>query len=853
MTPPSAAPSPMPHEYRFQLALVSGLHARPASLLADVAARFSSGITIGKIGAPGVDARSVLSVVGLDAKLGDDCILCADGPDAPDAIAALKTLFDSGLAHAEDAAELPPQPDAASVQLPFTLRRMQAAHVNGRPMCAGIAHGKAVVVAGLTLPDHFLTAAPGSVETELQAARNAIAAIRADLLRKASGKRGIERELIEAHAKIAGDSALWAEIERAIRAGSTAVQGVAQAAERFSRQLSAATSAYIRERALDVQDVSMQLLDHLTGGALQTLRIELRQPSIVIASVLTPNQLLGMDRRHLMGLVLGSIGPTSHTVILARSLGIPTILDASDLTLATLGGAEVILDAGGGFLLTSLTPEIRNYYQLEIAAHLKRSERFASVINRPAVTMDGATLEIGANASSEPEVALAMQRGADGVGLVRTELMFLDRPSPPSEAELFDACSAIARAAGSRPVIIRTFDIGGDKPADYLRIPREDNPFLGVRGLRLYPRHQALLHSQLRAILRAGVGASLKIMAPMVATASEAAWFRDQVRAAEAELRSQGVPFAESMPVGVMIETPAAAMIIDQLSASVDFFSVGTNDLCQYCMAADRGNTGVAALCSPRQPAFLRMLRMVVDSARRARKWVGICGEMAGDPFNLPLMVGLGVNEISVASGEVLALKLRAGRLDAAACRDLLSKAVDCTSPQEVDAMLASAPAAPTGTFKLLDPSMIDVAAPCSSKEQAIKAAVDLLFIAGRTDQPRAVEEAVWAREATYSTGLGYGFAIPHCKTDAVLAPALAVLKLPAAIEWGSMDGQPVNIVILLAVPASEAAGGGAAGHMKTFARLARKLMHEEFRERMIAAADAPAVETCLREELGIE
>jgi fructose-specific PTS system IIA-like component len=557
-----------------------------------------------------------------------------------------------------------------------------------------------------------------------------------------------------------------------------------------------------------------------------------------------------MDRRLLKGLVLGAVGATSHTVILASSLGVPALCEvAGALTLARAGDPAVV-DGDEGFVVVPADAAVARYYERERQTQARRRERMRPLANAPARTRDGVTLEVGANASTADEVARAVEHGADGVGLFRTEVLFLDRGAPPSEEEQFRAYAAVIAAAGVRPLIIRTFDIGGDKPAPYLQMAREENPFLGVRGLRLYERHPALLRTQLRAVARASALGPVKVMAPMVATLVEAAWFRDQVRAAQAELASAGVPFDARLPVGVMIEVPAAAMSVRALSQVVDFFSIGTNDLCQYVMAVDRGNPGVASLYTPRSPAFLRLLQLVASEARAAGRWVGLCGEMAGDARNLPLMVGLGLDEISVAPGQAMVLKALAREASAAACRDLLARATECRDAAGVESLLATASWRERGPAarRVVAPELVEVASDCTSKEEAIKEAVDLLFIAGRTERPRKLEEDVWAREETYSTALGFGFAVPHCRSDAVDAPTLAVLKLASPLAWGA-DGGPVSAVLLLAVPSADAAGA----HMKVFARLARKLMHDEFRDALAGASDPEAVVRLLTAELGLE
>jgi fructose-specific PTS system IIA-like component len=569
---------------------------------------------------------------------------------------------------------------------------------------------------------------------------------------------------------------------------------------------------------------------------------------VLVADVLTANQLMRLNHRLLKGLVLGSVGATSHTVILARSLRVPTLLDADAATLAA-PGEEVIVDGDRGLVMAASSQTVKRYYAIQERTNRRRRERLEPLARRPAATRDGRRLEVGANASMPEEVAAAVGLGAEGVGLLRTELLFLDRATAPTEAEQFEAYHGVVDAAGGRPVIIRTFDIGGDKPAAYMGIPQEENPFLGCRGIRLYPGYQDLLRTQLRAIVRASAFGPVKVMAPMVATAAEAAWFRQQIEATQAELKAHGVKFDEQMPIGVMVEVPSISLAMEEVCAECDFLSIGTNDLCQYWMAVDRGNKAVAGLYNARQPSFLRLLTGIIDAAHKHGVWIGVCGEMAGDRLNLPLLVGMGVDEISVAPGEVLNLKAAVASLDSAKCREVLAGALKCASAEAVEAHLRST-ATHTGEHRsILDANALLVGSEAVTKAEAIKEAVDALYVAGRTDRPAAVEDAVWAREQTYSTGLGYGFAVPHCKTDAIGSASLAVVKLRQPVEWGSSDGLPVGVVLLLAVPAADTTGM----HMKVFAKLARKLMHEAFRERLSTAADAAAVETALREELQIE
>jgi fructose-specific PTS system IIA-like component len=823
-------------------------------MLSEVARRYSAAVRIGRGDTDGVDARSVLSIVGLDVKHGEVCVVVAEGADAAGLIAAVKELVETRLAEGDEVVvvEAGDGEVEVAVVLPRGLRGVS--HAAGRGLGGGVGEGEAVMVEGLRLPKEVAEARAESSEKEMETARRAIEGVRQELERKAEAGHGMVCELLRAHAEIVDDPALWSEVERRVNAGATAPQAVVAAAERFVEKLRGAASQYIRDRVVDVQDVSMQVLNRLVPGGLAGMCVKLTGESVVFAEALTANQLLGLDRKLLKGLVLGKVGATSHTVILARSHRIPTVIDVVGAGSLVKCGERVVVDGDGGFVVTAVGDSVTRYYEKEKRARARWLARVGPAAKKKATTADGVGIEVGANASTADEVVGAVGNGADGVGLLRTELLFLDRATAPTEEEQFTAYSAVVKAAGHGAVIIRTFDIGGDKPAAYLSMPREENPFLGVRGLRLYPKHSGMMRTQLRAIVRASAVGKVKVMAPMVATPEEAGWFRHQVREVQSELTREGVPIDQHMPIGVMVEVPAAAMAMDRISDEVDFFSIGTNDLCQYWMAVDRGNAGVAKLYNARQPSFLRLLKTIADGAKAHRKWIGVCGEMAGVRENLPLMIGLGVDEISVAPGEVLGLKSAVAGADAGQCRELLDAAMKCRTAEEVEEMLKGAVwRSGGGAGSILDREMIEVGSDAASKEEAIKHAVDLLMIAGRTERPRMVEEAVWAREAMYSTGLGYGFAVPHCKTDAVSGPALAVLKLRQPVEWGSMDGRPVEVLMLLAVPLSETAGGGGTGHMKVFAKLARKLMHEEFRAKMMDAVDSRGIEACLREELGIE
>ncbi len=601
----------------------------------------------------------------------------------------------------------------------------------------------------------------------------------------------------------------------------------------LSRDLKGSRSAYLRERTADLDDLAARLLKKLYGPAAAGARETLSAPAVVVASALTPSQFLALDRRRLRGLALADAGATSHTAILARSFAVPAVggLPAS---LAEIGaGEELIVDGRRGLLLRRPGPALKRYYRLEERKLRRRERDFARLKTEPARTADGQKLEIAANIGGPAELRSAWRNGAEAVGLFRTEMLFLEREAPPDEDEQFAAYREAARTANGRPVIIRTLDVGGDKHPPYLDLPREDNPFLGSRAVRFYARQAELIRCQLRAILRAARFGALKIMVPMVSSLEEVRLVRRLLAEAAAELKARRVPRREKIELGIMVETPAAAMFLDRLAGEADFFSIGSNDLLQYFLAADRGNAAVADIYDPRHPAFLRLLAGAAAAARAARRWLGLCGEMAGDSDLLPLLVGLGLDELSLAATRIPEVKARLRQLDAAACRELLRQALLCADGAEVGELLREfngrGPAAAATASDL-----IALDADSRTPSEAIKELCDRLELAGRVADGGALEAAVWQRERTYPTDLGLGFAIPHGKSAQVRTASIAFLRPRRPIAWRGGDAPPVRAVLLIAVPA----GGPEQEHLKLIAGLSRRLMHEDFRAALLTAPD---------------
>lgn len=832
-------------ETAFEFPLAQGLHARPASLLAAAAARFAADVVlVHEARAASADAKSPLALIGLDVRHGDACRLVAVGRDAAEAVAALRDVLGTLPACEEPEAGARP---AGEVVLPRTLRAEGLRWYPGSVAAPGVGRGAVVRVTAATLPDALSRAAdeptgahrepssgaPPVLEDEGRRVRRALETVRAALEPDPAAPPGPATALRAAHRALLGDPALERLILERVRAGEPAGPAVVRAIGSFTARLRRSTSRCLRERAVDLDDLGCQLLEAIHGAPLAGAVPALLWPSVVVADTLAPRQVLALDRDLLRGIVLEHGGTTSHALILARSFGIPAVSGVAYARALVPEGAEVIVDAELGAVIVSPDARVLRHYERRERAGRGRRERLVRAARAPAVTRDGWPLRVKANVSSAAEVGPAIAAGAEGIGLFRTEMLFMDRDTPPGEDEQFAVYAAAVQAADGREVVIRALDAGGDKPIPYLRLPREANPFLGVRGVRLYRSHPELLRVQLRAILRASARGPTCLMAPMVSDVEEVRWFRARLNEVRVELAADGVAFDPRMPVGIMLEVPAAAQAIGLFAPEVDFFSIGTNDLAQYFFAADRGNPAVSGLRDERRPVFLRLLHGMVKAAGRRARPVSLCGEMAADPANVPLLVGLGLAEISLAARRIPEVKHAIARASLQDCRGLLARAKDCGTPAEVERLLGPPFTASAARGSgLLDRELVVFDSDAETREEVVEDAVAALVAAGRTDRPREVEEAVWAREAAYSTGLGHGFAVPHAKTDAVTASSIVMLRCARPVPWDAADGAPVRFVVLLVVRAS----GPSDTHLRTLARLARLLMDDDFRHRLMTA-----------------
>jgi fructose-specific PTS system IIA-like component len=815
----------MPLDYSFSCPLPNGVHARPASALEEVARSFAADVVLlNQRTGRSANAKSILSIVGADIRFSDPCLLKVSGQDEERAMAALGSFIRNTLPRQETV--LPTIAAAnGDLHLPRCLANSGVVFRRGTAVVPGIAAGKIVRANGFNLPDGLPMDGVADVAVEQRRLMDGLDELITWYGRRANAAgKGIESDLLVAHRSLARDDEFRACLLEAISRGRTAAGAIADAEARFTGMFASSENALLRERVLDIRDVCGQLLQRIYGNASATRSVTLAEDSIVVADSLTPCQFLFLDCRYLKGLVLAEAGTTSHTVILARSFGVPTLVGVENTSNGLAEKTEAVLDADIGVLVTNLTHTARRYYAMERQRLDGRQSVLRNFGLKPAATRDGHAIDIAGNIATVEEADRAFAAGAQGIGLFRTEMLFLDRPAAPDEAEQYNIYHRVIEAADGRPVIIRTMDIGGDKALGYLNLPLEQNPFLGYRAVRIYPRFEEMFRAQVRALVRASAHGPLRLMIPMVSTLDEIRWAKKIIAEEQARCTAESKPFDKTMQIGSMIEVPSVAFALPELCRELDFFSIGSNDLLQYFMAVDRADSRIASLYNPLQPAFLRLLKQIVDAARASKKWIGLCGEMGGQKRYLPLLAGLGLDEISVSAPAIGGLKAELSRLDLADCQQLFASALACATAEEVDDLLDKFSA--QHSLPLLAPELIVAHCDAGTKEEAIKRGVDLLYIHGRTEQPRALEEAIWQRENNYSTGFGHGFAIPHCKSAAINANSLVVLKFAQPIPWNSLDEKPVSVVILMVIRDSDAA----TEHMKIISALARQVMHESFR-----------------------
>ena len=690
--------------------LVHGIHARPAARIGETARKFVSEVKITKDEREG-NVRSPVALMALGVKLGDEITLAATGPDAADALAAIGDLILGGMGEkAEAGATATPAaaltsvfpregggpgatndcatgswaPASAGEQASATAKIITLP-ADGRLPGVTASPGIAIGQAGLfRLAEIAVTREGADAITERAALDAALATVTTRLATKSATATGAERAILTAHTALLDDPTLTAAAHAAIAQGDSAAYAWRTAIRAQADALHATGDARLAERADDMLDLERQVLRALAGEDLDE-RLSFPPGTILLADDLLPSHLLGLDTASIVGFCVERGGPTSHVAILAATMGLPALVAVGPALAEITAGTPLILDAGAGLL--HVAPDAETQATAQTAYDAQTERRRAALANaaRECRTQDGVRIEAFANLGSADDAEAAVRNGAEGCGLLRTEFLFLERDSAPSVEEQTADYQRIATTLDGRPLIVRLLDIGGDKPAPYLPIAAEENPALGLRGIRVGLAHPEMLDAQLRAILAVRPAGQCRIMVPMIASLAELRAVRTALDAAAA-----ATGHTDPVALGIMIETPAAAITADLLAQEADFLSIGTNDLTQYALAMDRGNPAVASDLDGLHPAVLRLIARTCEGGAVHGKWTGVCGGLASDPLAVPILIGLGVTELSSAPALVPEIKALVATLTIDACRAHAAAAMTCISAADVRTLARS-------------------------------------------------------------------------------------------------------------------------------------------------------------------
>ena len=662
---------------RVMLANPHGLHARPAKVLAQLAKGFDGEIRIRVTdsGQAGVSVKSLSRLLSLGARRGQELELIAEPSIAADALPVLLAAIEQGLG--EDVEPLPNTPELAPQPVPETLQApLPGTQVQGVGAAPGIASGPAHVRVEREI-DYPLRGE--SCAQERARLRAALAAVNDELQALVQRSDKAIAEIFVTHQEMLADPALTDEVDQRLTQGESAAAAWMTVIEAAASQQEALRDALLAERAADLRDVGRRVLAQLCGV---TEQAEPQQPYVLVMAEVGPSDVARLDPQRVAGIVTAHGGATAHSAIVARALGIPAVVGAGAAILLLEPGTALLLDGQRGKV--SVAPPA-DELQRALAERDQREQRLQAAWSQrhaPAVTRDGHALEVFANIGDSSGIDKVVEQGAEGVGLLRTELIFMAHPQVPDVATQEAEYRRVLDGLQGRPLVVRTLDVGGDKPLPYWPIAAEDNPFLGVRGVRLTLQRPQVMEDQLRALLQAADDRPLRIMFPMVGQMHE--W-----RAAKAmvERLRQDIPVAD-LQVGIMIEVPSAALLAPQLAREVDFFSIGTNDLTQYTLAIDRGHSSLSAQADGLHPAVLQLIDMTVRAAHAEGKWVGVCGELAADPQAVSVLLGLAVDELSVSPRSIAEVKALVRQADYSTACALAREALQQDSAEAVRALV---------------------------------------------------------------------------------------------------------------------------------------------------------------------
>lgn len=570
-----------------------------------------------------------------------------------------------------------------------------------KPTLQGIAASDGIAIAKVyTLTEPDLTVTKVTVEdSEKEVSRldDALAASIKDVeLIKETALKNLgkeEAQVFDAHLMVLSDPELIGQVKDSITSNKVNAESALKEVTDMFISIFAGMedNPYMQERAADIRDVSKRILAHLLGVKIPS-PATIKDEVIIVAADLTPSDTAQLNRQYVKAFVTDIGGRTSHSAIMARSLEIPAIVGTKEVTSTAKDGDIIIVDGLTGDVFLNPSEEVIAEYRAKAEAFAAQQAEWEKLKDSKTYTKDGHQVELAANIGTPKDLEGVVNNGAEGVGLYRTEFLYMDSHEMPTEEDQFEAYKAVLEGMNGKPVVVRTMDIGGDKELPYLPLPHEMNPFLGYRAIRISLNEPEMFRTQLRALLRASVYGKLRIMFPMIATLNDFRGAKALLEEEKAKLIAEGVAVSDDIQVGIMIEIPAAAVLAHQFAKEVDFFSIGTNDLIQYTMAADRMNERVSYLYQPYNPSILTLIKHVIDSAHKEGKWAGMCGEMAGDQTAVPLLVGLGLDEFSMSASSVLKTRSLISKLTLSDMQALADKAInECATVEEVEALVEEA------------------------------------------------------------------------------------------------------------------------------------------------------------------
>jgi len=656
----------------------TGLHARPAKVLVNLAKQFKSNISVQHKGKK-ANAKSMVSVLTLGAVRGSDITVQAEGVDEETAIAELEAAIRDGLGDNDGHPE--PKPTPAKTEAPVVIQpvteNLEPGVIKGVGAAPGIAVGPLFhfkqVEFDLDDPEALSTDGHMELSEALECAKSQLVELHQQMTDK---KLGNEAAIFEAHKELLDDPELAEAVQARVTMGQTPIKAWKTTIDEQAAAIAALNDPLLAARADDLRDVGKRVLRLMLG--LSEKGVMPTTPVVVVARELSPSDTASFDPELVLGFGIVEGGPTSHIAILARALGLPAIVGVNESMLALEEKTPVILNGNDGTLTINPAADVLERAKQSQKRWLEYRRFAQDQAALPAISQDGVRVDVTANAGSIADAAEALHMGADGIGLLRTEFLFLERTTAPTEDEQLSVYRAIAETMRTLPVIVRTMDIGGDKPLAYIPMKPELNPFLGERGIRLCLNRPELFREQLRAILRAAPSGNLKIMFPMVSDIAELRQARAMIEALRWELG------AAPVQIGIMIEVPSAALMADVFAPEIDFFSIGTNDLTQYTLAMDRGNSALASKHDGLHPAVLRLIAHTIESAHKYGKRADICGELGSDAAAIPILLGLGMDELSVSIPSVPTVKAQVRSLKISELQSLARDALNCSTAQEV-------------------------------------------------------------------------------------------------------------------------------------------------------------------------